>query len=892
MNPVSLGALITKACDALVTAAVTESWEDVRRQVASWFGRGQPDRKTLERLDRTRADIAAAPADARERVRTELAREWVVRFKDLVADHPDAAVELDGLVREIRAVTASDHSVAGGRDITSTAELGGVAAAVIHGDVRTGTTVEAYVEAPRDRPSRLPVSLPPRLGALAGREDLLAELDGLLAAGEFAWPRTVVLCGLGGVGKTSLAAEYAHRHLAEVSVAWQLAAEDPAVLAAGVAELAAQLGGRELADLRDSVASAHAVLAAWPAQWLLIFDNAADEGSVRRFLPPAGPGRVLVTSQSQHWPGRAVLEVPVLDPAVAAGFLVNRTADADHEAAAELAEELGGLPLALEQAAAYIQATGGSLAGYLELFRTRRADLLARGEAGGHPTVAATLAVALSRLERDSPAAAGVLRLLACLAPGPVPLSLLLASSDAADRLDGEDATILGPLLGDLMAVGDAVVALRRYSLVTAAGGGMVLVHRLVRAVALDQMPADEAASWRQAAGVLLEAAIPTDTELPGSWPTCAVLLPHARAVLDFTSGGMSRVANYLGDSGSYQAARDLFRLIAAGYRDSPAYGAEHPATLAARADLAYFTGMAGDAVAARDLFAALLPIRQKVSGVEHPDTLKARANLARFTGRTGDAAAARDQYAALLPVRQKVSGPEDPHTLVDRGNLASWTGDAGDAAAARDQYAALLPVRQKLSGVEHPDTLAVRHNLARWTGRAGDAAAARNQYAALLPVMEKILGLEHPYTLTARGNLAHWTGEAGDAAAARDLFAALLPVRLKVSGAEHPDTLTARAGLARWTGEAGEAAGARNEYAILLPIDERVLGAEHPHTLTARAGLAYFTGMAGDAAAARDQYATLLPIREKVLGAEHPDTLATRASLADWTSKADHDGT
>ena len=122
---------------------------------------------------------------------------------------------------------------------------------------------------------------------LAGREDLLAELHSLLTRGDS--PLTVVLCGLGGVGKTSLAVEYAHRHLAEVSIAWQLAADDPTVLAAGLAELAAQLSGRDLADPRDPVASAHAVLAAYPAEWLLVFDN-ADEVSVRRFMPTAGAG--------------------------------------------------------------------------------------------------------------------------------------------------------------------------------------------------------------------------------------------------------------------------------------------------------------------------------------------------------------------------------------------------------------------------------------------------------------------------------------------------------------------------------------------------------------------------------------------------------------------------
>ena len=100
---------------------------------------------------------------------------------------------------------------------------------------------------------------------------------------------------------------------------------------------------------------------------------------------------------------------------------------------------------------------------------------------------------------------------------------------------------------------------------------------------------------------------------------------------------------------------------------------------------------------------------------------------------------AARDQFAALLPISERVLGPEHPDTLSPRVNLARWTGEAGDAAAARDLFAALLPIRERVLGPEHPDTLAIRYQLARWTGEAGDAAAARDQYIALLPIVERV---------------------------------------------------------------------------------------------------------------------------------------------------------
>src|SRR5215468_5037005 len=496
-----------------------------------------------------------------------------------------------------------------------------------------------------DEPGRRPggdrgggpvLRLAPPLLFLAGREELLARLDDQLASGDSRGPRVVALTGLGGTGKTSVAVEYAHRHLGQMGVVWQLPAEDSTVLAAGFAELAAQLGTGD-AGGGDPVAGAHSALAASPGQWLLIFDNAPGPGPVRAFLPPARNGQVLITSQSAVWPPGQAVEVPVLDTEVAALFLVNRAGDPDSQAAAGLAAELGGLPLALEQAAAYIEATGITLAEYLSLFADRRADLLARGADAGHPAdVAATLGLALSRLGEEAPAAAGLLWLLAFLAPEPVPLHLLLSDAQVAGKLAPAVAATIGPLLGDRVAEGDAVAALRRYSLITPAGDGLVLVHRLVQAITRDQTPADPRPQWKKAAAVLVEAAVPADPDQPAAWPVCAVLLPHARAVLGLTSDGMRQIARYLGHSGSYQAARDLFQLIADALSENDDYGPEHPDTLTARHRLAHWTGDAGDAAGARDQYTALLPVIERVRGAEHHGTLTARGNLALWTGCRG----------------------------------------------------------------------------------------------------------------------------------------------------------------------------------------------------------------------------------------------------------------
>ena len=760
-------------------AAITDVWEAVRGRFARLVGRGDARKTEVAEqwLVRTRDQLTTAAAGAEmKRAREAQEERWAGRFADLLDEYPGVEAELRALVEEVAArlpamaVSAADHSVAAGRDVDITASGGGIAAGVIHGNVapvvadRGGTAIGTLEYQRRPEAANMLVRLAPRPVFLAGREGLLAELGARLAGGP--GPRVVALCGLGGAGKTSVAVEYAHRHLAEVGVCWQFSAEDPALLAAEFGVLAAQLGAREVVDSRDPVASVHGVLARAGAGWLVVFDNVPDRASVAPFVPPAGPGRVVITTQNQHWPLGQALDVAVLDREVAAGFLVNRTGDADRSAARELAAELGGLPLALEQAAAYVEATGTTLAGYLPLFRDRQADLLARGEAMGHPAdVSATLGLALSRLAGEAPAAAALVRVLAFLAPEPVPLALLLASRKAAGRLDPEVAAAVGSLLGDPVAAGDAITALRRYSLVSPAGDGLVLVHRLVQAITRAQLTVEAAGRWKQAAAVLAEAAVPGEARLPAAWSACAVLLPHARAVLDLTSDGMREIARYLGYSGSYPAARDLFGLIADAHRDSDAYGPQHPDTLSARHNLATWAGYAGDAAGARDQLAALLPIRERVRGPDHPGTLTTRNQLASWTGQAGDAAGARDQYAVLLPIRERVLGPEHPDTLRTRHNLATWTGQAGDAAGARDQYAAQLPIRERVLGLEHPDTLATRNELARWTGDAGDAAGARDQLAALLPIIERVLGPEHPDTLATRQQLAYWTGQTANAA-------------------------------------------------------------------------------------------------------------------------------
>jgi hypothetical protein len=261
-------------------------------------------------------------------------------------------------------------------------------------------------------PSRL-VRMSPLTQELVGRDDLLAAIHDRLTSPATAPPRLLALHGLGGVGKTSLALEYARRHAGYYQLIWELPAEDTTLLSAGITDLAHALGYTDLADVTDPVAIVHSALATRDSPWLLLLDNAPDAASVHHVVPPAGAGDVLVTSRSAHWPRDVGVEVGVLEPQVAAELLLAGTEDDDVEAAAALAAALGSLPLALTQAAAYLRETGRSVAEYTALLTGRsRQALLGRGEAAGYrDRVASTWSLAFERLATEQPASVTLLRL-------------------------------------------------------------------------------------------------------------------------------------------------------------------------------------------------------------------------------------------------------------------------------------------------------------------------------------------------------------------------------------------------------------------------------------------------------------------------------------------------
>jgi hypothetical protein len=370
-------------------------------------------------------------------------------------------------------------------------------------------------------------NVPARLATFTGRQDLLERIHARLHAdsgssGPVAVVQATALHGLGGVGKTQLVVEYAHRYAADYDLVWWVEAEQAPLIGEKIATLASRVG---LARTERVTDDATAVLDALRRRkdWLLIFDNARVAEDIRPWLP-GGSGHVLITSVNPGWGQLATaLEVDILDRAEAVSLLCRRLEGLDQVTADALAAELGDLPLALEQAAAYLEQTRIPAGTYLARFRRNRAQMLTKGsDLAYRGCVDTAWRLALEQLQKTAPAAVQLLHLCAHLGPSPIPLSLL------SDRPDLLPPTLDSSLAGDdpVAALDEVIGAALGYSLVRR-DGAMLQLHRLVAAAIRAHQTSDARQTSARLARHLLAAALPDEPADSSSWPTWEPLATH-----------------------------------------------------------------------------------------------------------------------------------------------------------------------------------------------------------------------------------------------------------------------------------------------------------------------------------------------------------------------------
>jgi hypothetical protein len=614
-------------------------------------------------------------------------------------------------------------------------------------------------------------------------------------------PRCHVLSGMGGVGKTQLAADVAGRLWESGAITvlvWVTGASRDAVVA-GYAEAFSRITGFAADDEPAAAGRFLDWLAASGERWLVVIDDLTAPGDLRGLWPPStSAGRTIVTTRRRDsalgGPGRALLEIHEFTAGQSRSYLGQKLGPLGLDAGAErLADALGHLPLALAQAAAYQIDRELPCTAYLErLAAGTLGDLTPEPKAlpDGQPeNVVATwdLSVELA----DSLHPRGLARPLLGL------LSLL--DSHGVPRALAGTAAVTGHLRAGPADALDALHCLRRLSLISLTAGEIVLHSVVHRATRERLSPRHRIPAARAAADGLLEL-------WPAAEPGPPRLRANATALIGWSAellcGGpvhplIHRAGASLGESGDIASAIGHFRRL----HDVAArlLGPGHRDVLHLRHEHMYWLGSSGDRAAAARMCETLAEDCGRLLGADDPLTLTTRLYRARWAGLAGDPGRAVDELTVLAGDMTRALTAAHPDTLTARTDLAHFRGQGGDPAGAAEACRRIVADRARILGPGHPHTLLARNDLAFWIWRSGDPGAAVPAFAALVDDCSRILGDEHRYTLGARGNLARCRGESGDPAAAVAGLAQVLAAATRALGPDHPITTRTATYLREW---------------------------------------------------------------------------------------------
>ena len=737
-----------------------------------------------------------------------------------------------------------------------------------------------------ERPWLVPDAM--RTRYFTGREDVLAQLHQQLAERHRA-----ALSGLGGVGKTQTAIEYAAQHRDDYpdGVFW-VNAETPSGLRAGFIEIAKALRLPE-ASSSDQEQVVRTVLE-WlngTDCWLLILDNVDDRRDVRSFVPERGKGNVLITSRESVFQELGIaraLDVRDLNNDEAVRFLLTRTGRDGGErdegpAAAELAAELGNLPLALEQAAAYIAETDAAFADYLSAFRKRRVTLLEK--AGGlvsHDTVAVTWAANFAAVEAISPVAAEVLRVSAFLAPDAIPFEIF---TKGAASLGAPIAAALSE--ADELAMPELLRPLTRHSLVRSDAALRAFgVHRLVQEIVRAAIGESEHRTYVERAVAALNDAFP-EIEYT-NWPQCDRLVSHVVSIArwvdsydvqpDAAGEILNHTGRYLVERGRYGEAQLLHeRALAIRER---ALGPDHPDVAGSLNNLANVYWFQGRYAEAQTFYERALAIRQSALTPDHPDLAASLHNLALAYWYQGRYPEAQPLHERALAIRESVFGADHPNVAHSLNNLAELYFDQGRYVDAQRLHERALAIRENAFGPDHPEVARSLNNLGNVYVKQRRLDDAKQLYDRALRIWEPALGREHPNVAFGVDGLARVDFEQGRYVEAESLHDRALLIWERALGPAHSLVAFSLDGLANVRAKQGRFADAEVLYKRALATRERALGPGHPYAAEDLIGLAALQNEQGRTAEAIAYLERALAIKERVMAADHPELAEIRNTL------------
>jgi tetratricopeptide (TPR) repeat protein len=703
------------------------------------------------------------------------------------------------------------------------------------------------------------------------------------------------LAGLGGTGKTQLAAALAHSVWGSGEVdllAWVPASSRDAVITGYAQALAATGAANPGPDLDSAAASFLGWLAETSRPWLVVLDDLADLADLEGLWPHGQAGLVVVTTRLPAMAvganGRKILQVGAFSQREALSYLTARLYEEPgmRAGALDLAMDLGCLPLCLAQASAVVADSASDCRVYRAQL-TDRTRQMSVTEAGRYTAaVTATWSLSLDRAEYGAPPgmARNALAFVALLDPGGIPAAVL-TSQAACDFICGRRATGTPDDEGQVRGVLDSLARVGLVTIDPGSASRTVRMHRLVQATIQQVMPPSIMEQTTAAAASALQQAWPEhdlDQLAAQALRGCAASLHRAAGDLLWAPEAhpvLLRAGQSLDHSRLTGPAIAYWQAMIT--TSSRLLGPGHASTRTARDSLAAAYVAAGRPADAIGIQEQLLAEREKALGRDHPETLTALSGLARAClagGRQEDAILLHER---TLADRERVLGPDHPATLATRGDLATACLAAGRVPDAIAILQRALSDRSTVLGPDHPDTLSACSDLATALHQAGRLKEAFPLYKRALADRERLQGATHPDTMTARANLAYAYRSADKLKDALPIYARTYADRQQVLGPDHPDTLTSLSNLASAYHTARKLKQALPLYEQALSSLERLHGPDHPETLAARGNLASAYHSGGRIALAIPLYEQTLQDHERVMGPDHPNTLTARANLA-----------
>jgi tetratricopeptide (TPR) repeat protein len=726
--------------------------------------------------------------------------------------------------------------------------------------------------------------VPPRNLLFTGRDELLNQLGHHLSAGGTTAVLPSALHGMGGIGKTQMAVEYIYRHLNDYDVVWWIQAAQVSQVRKALTELAQQLeipGTSEMHVAVPAVREALRLGKPYP-RWLLVFDAAENVEDISDYFPQNGPGQILITSRNPDWAHVArPLEITVFERDESVALLRKRGPEISDSEANALADKLGDLPLAVEQAAAWRAETGMPVSEYLRLFDEKVTEILGTSAPTGYEMpVAAAWNVSFDELEKRNPAAHQLLQVCAYFAPEPITRMLFTGGI----RISISPA--LDSALREPMQLGRAIRDINRYSLAKIDHRTNTLqLHRLVQLVLRNRMSKRVRADMQHGAHTLLANFDPNEPTSSQWWPRYQDIWPHIYACDPFTCEEpwtrelVINVIQFLYFWGDHHEAAALAQKALTQWTEL--FGESDSQALDAASYLGLCLWALGRYPEAAELNEHTLELLRQVSGDDSEETIIAELRVAVDVRTAGDFARARDLNEAIYEKARALYGDDDPITLQTAHDLAVSVRLSGDYEGAFELNRHTSARRGEVLGYDSVDTLNTLSGMYMDRRELGDYNLARDEHERILRRVKELLGEDKADTLRRQAYLAVARRKAGDHDGARNLSKEAIELFRRRYGDDHPQAMACAIGYSIDLRHAEDLEGARSLGEQTFERFRAKFGENHPHTLAAAVDLAVTLRLKGDPVAARQLNERSLERLRKTLGPDHPYSIVCAIDLA-----------